>query len=73
MERKRIPNGKNTLSFSPRLQWIFRVAKAALESQGGLFIGLAKKASHWKKSPEKVIRSDEPMVPPLLNVGSSGH
>jgi hypothetical protein len=28
MKRKRIPIGKNTLSFSPRLQWIFRVAKA---------------------------------------------
>jgi hypothetical protein len=64
MKRKRIPIGKNTLSFSPRLQWIFRVAKAALERQGGLFIGLAKKASHWKQSPEKVIPSDEPMVPP---------
>jgi hypothetical protein len=31
---------------------------------GGLFIGLAKKASRWKKSPEKVVLSDEPMVPP---------
>jgi hypothetical protein len=64
MKRKRIPNGKNTLSFSPRLQWIFRVAKAALERKGGLFIGLARKASRWKRSPEKVIPSDEPMVPP---------
>jgi hypothetical protein len=53
MKRKRIPIGKNTLSFSPRLQWIFRVAKAALERQGGLFIGIAKEASHWKKYPEK--------------------
>jgi hypothetical protein len=64
MKRKRNPNGNNTLSFSPRLQWIFRVAKKALERQGGLFIGLAKKASCWKKSSEKVILSDEPMVPP---------
>jgi hypothetical protein len=64
MKRKRNPIGKNTFSFSPRLQWIFRVAKAALERQEGLLIGLAKKASHWKKSPEKVIPSDEPMVPP---------
>jgi hypothetical protein len=40
------------------------MAKAALERQGGLFIGLAKKASHWKRSPEKVVPSDEPMVPP---------
>jgi hypothetical protein len=53
MKRKRIPNGKNTLSFSPRLQWIFRVAKAALERQGGLFIGIAKETSRWRKSPEK--------------------
>jgi hypothetical protein len=34
MKRKRNPNGKNTLSLSPRLQWIFRVAKEALERQG---------------------------------------
>jgi hypothetical protein len=53
MKRKRIPNGKNTLSFSPWLQWIFRVEKEALERQRGLFIGIAKEASHWKKSPEK--------------------
>jgi hypothetical protein len=64
MKRKRIPIGMNTLSSSPRLQWIFRVAKAALERQGGLFIGLAKKTSRWKKSPEKVVPSDELMVPP---------
>jgi hypothetical protein len=63
MKRKRIPIGKNTLSFSPRMQWIFRVAKAALERKGGLFIGLAKKASCWKKSPEKVVPSEGPMVP----------
>jgi hypothetical protein len=53
MKRKRIPIGMNTLSFSPRLQWIFRVAKADLERKGGLFIGLAKKDSSWKKSPKK--------------------
>jgi hypothetical protein len=27
--------------------------KAALERQGGLFIGIAKEARSWKKSPEK--------------------
>jgi hypothetical protein len=31
---------------------------------GGLFIGLALEASCWKKSPEKVVPLDEPMVPP---------
>jgi hypothetical protein len=46
MKRKRIPNGKNTLSFSPWLQWIFRVAKAAQEKQGVIFIGLAREASY---------------------------
>jgi hypothetical protein len=56
MKRKRIPNGKNTLSFSPRLQWIFRVAKAALERQEGLFIGLAKKASLGKSPMKKLYR-----------------
>jgi hypothetical protein len=40
------------------------MAKVALERQGGLFIGLALEASRWKKSPEKVVPSDEPMVPP---------
>jgi hypothetical protein len=40
------------------------MAKTALERQGGSFIGLAKKASRWKRSPEKVVLSDEPMVPP---------
>jgi hypothetical protein len=34
MKRKRNPICKNTLSFSPRLQWIFRVAKIALEGKG---------------------------------------
>jgi uncharacterized protein YqcC (DUF446 family) len=53
MKRKRIPNGKNTLSFSTWLQWIFRMTKAALERQGELFTGLALEASRWKKSPEK--------------------
>jgi hypothetical protein len=38
--------------------------KGSSREVGGLFIGLAKKASHWKKSPEKVIPLDEPMVPP---------
>jgi hypothetical protein len=38
--------------------------KGSSREAGGLFIGLAKKASRWKKSPEKVIPSDEPMVPP---------
>jgi hypothetical protein len=73
MKRKRISNGKNTLFFSPWLQWIFKIAKAALERQGGLFIGLVLEASRWKKSPEKVVPSDELMVPSLLSVGSSGH
>jgi hypothetical protein len=40
------------------------MAKADLERQGGLFIGLALEASRWNKSPEKVVPSDEPMVPP---------
>jgi hypothetical protein len=73
MKRKRIPNGKNTLSFSPWLQWIFRVAKAAQERQGVIFIGLAREASHSKRFPEKVVPSDEPMVSPCSSVGSSGH
>jgi hypothetical protein len=64
MKRKRIPNGKNTLSFSPWLQQIFRMAKADQERQGAIFIGLAREASRWKKFPEKVVLSDEPMVPP---------
>jgi hypothetical protein len=34
IKRKRIPNGNNTLFFSPWLQWIFRMTKAALERQG---------------------------------------
>jgi hypothetical protein len=38
--------------------------KGSSRKAGGLFIGLAKKASHWKKSLEKVVPSDEPMVPP---------
>jgi uncharacterized protein YqcC (DUF446 family) len=45
MKRKRIPNGKNTLSFSPWLQWIFRMAKVTQERQGVIFIGLAREAS----------------------------
>jgi hypothetical protein len=53
MKRKRIANGKNTLSFSPWLQWIFRMAKGSSREAGGLFIGLALEASRWKKSPEK--------------------
>jgi hypothetical protein len=53
MKRKRIPNGKNTLSFSPLLQQIFRMAKEALEWQGVIFIGLAREASRWKSFPEK--------------------
>jgi hypothetical protein len=53
MRRKRIPNGKNTLSFSPWQQWIFRMAKVSSREVGGLFIGLALEASPWKKSPEK--------------------
>jgi hypothetical protein len=53
MRRKRIPNGKNTLSFSPWQQWIFRMAKVSSREVGGLFICLALEASPWKKSPEK--------------------
>jgi hypothetical protein len=53
MKRKRIPNGKNTLSFSPWLQWIFRIAKAALERQGGLFIGLALELAVGKSPLKK--------------------
>jgi hypothetical protein len=49
MNRKRIPNGKNTLS-SPWLQ----MAKATQERQWVIFIGLAREASHWKSFPEKV-------------------
>jgi hypothetical protein len=53
MKRKRFPNGKNTLSsllgYNGSSEW----QKAALERQGGLFIGLALEASLWKKSPEK--------------------
>jgi hypothetical protein len=64
MERKRIPNGKNTLSFSHWLQWIFRMAKAAQERKGVIFIGLAREASCYKRFPEKVVSSDEPMVSP---------
>jgi hypothetical protein len=45
MKRKRIPNGKNTLFFSPWLLYIFRVAKAAQETQRVIFIGLAREAS----------------------------
>jgi hypothetical protein len=45
MKRKRIPNGKNTLSFSPSMQWIFRLAKEAQEWKGVIFIGLARVAS----------------------------
>jgi hypothetical protein len=30
--------------------------------RGAIFIGLAREASHWKRFPEKVIPSDEPMV-----------
>jgi hypothetical protein len=45
MKRKRILNGKNTLSFSPWLQWIFRVAKVAQERQGVIFIRLVREAS----------------------------
>jgi hypothetical protein len=49
-KRKRIPNGKNTLSFSPWLQWIFKMAKAAQERQGVIFIGLAREARLEKVS-----------------------
>jgi hypothetical protein len=73
MKRKRIPNGKNTLSFCPWLQWIFRVAKAAQERQGVIFIGLAREASHWKRFLEKVVPSDELVVSPCYSVRSSGH
>jgi hypothetical protein len=56
MKRKRILIGKNTLSFSPRLQWIFRVAKAALERQGGLFIGLERRLAVGKSPLKKLYR-----------------
>jgi hypothetical protein len=38
--------------------------KGSSREVGGLFIDLALEASRWKKSPEKVVPSDEPMVPP---------
>jgi hypothetical protein len=38
--------------------------KGSSREAGGSFIGLAKRASRWKRSPEKVVPSDEPMVPP---------
>jgi hypothetical protein len=41
--------------------------------RGVIFIGLATEASHWKRFPEKVVPSDEPMVSPCAGVGSSGH
>jgi hypothetical protein len=53
MKRKRIPNGKNTLSFSTWLQQIFRMAKAAQKRQGVIFIGLSREASRWKSFLEK--------------------
>jgi hypothetical protein len=64
MKRKRIPNGKNTLSFSPWLQQIFRMAKVVQERQGVIFIDLTE-ASRRKRFFEKVVLSDEPMVPPV--------
>jgi hypothetical protein len=39
-------------------------SKAAQERQGGVFIGLAREASRQKRFLEKVVPSDEPMVPP---------
>jgi hypothetical protein len=48
MKRKRIPNGKNTLSFSPWLQQIFRMAKVVQERQGVIFIDLME-ASRRKR------------------------
>jgi hypothetical protein len=68
LKEKRIPNGKNTLS-SPWLQWIFRMEKVAQERQGVIFIGLAREASRWKRFPEKVVPSDEPMVSPCASIG----
>jgi hypothetical protein len=40
------------------------MAKAAQERWGLIFIGLAREASRWKRFPEKVVPSDEPMVSP---------
>jgi hypothetical protein len=48
------------------------MAKAAQERQGVIFIGLAREASCWKRFPEKVVPSDEPMVTPCTSVGSHG-
>jgi hypothetical protein len=36
-------------------------------------MGLPREASRWKRFPEKVVPSDEPMVPPCVGVRSSGH
>jgi hypothetical protein len=40
---------------------------------GAIFIGLAREASCWKRFPEKVVASDEPMVSPCASVGLSCH
>jgi hypothetical protein len=47
--------------------------KGSSREAGVIFIGLAREASHWKRFPEKVVPSDEPMVSPCASVGSSGH
>jgi hypothetical protein len=41
--------------------------------RGVIFIGIAREASRWKRFPEKVVISDEPMVSPCESVGSFGH
>jgi hypothetical protein len=47
--------------------------KGSSREEGVIFIGLEREASRWKRFPEKVVPSDEPMVSPCASVGSSGH
>jgi hypothetical protein len=47
--------------------------KGSSREAGVIFIGLARVANRWKRFPEKVVPSDEPMVSPCAGVRSSTH
>jgi hypothetical protein len=48
------------LGFNGSSEWQRQLKRGS----GVIFIGLAREASRWKRFPEKVVPSDEPMVSP---------
>jgi hypothetical protein len=64
MKRKRIPKWQQHTLLLSLAAMDLQNSKGSSREAGGLFIGPTLEASRWKKSPEKVVPSDEPMAPP---------